>query len=823
MASKDYHLIIVESPSKAKTLEKFLGDKYLVEASVGHIRDLPKSDLGIDPDKNFKTKYVETISKANLKNLKSSLNKASELYLATDPDREGEAIAWHLVELLKPKVPIKRLVFHEITKSAILDSFKQTREIDQSLVNAQETRRVVDRLLGFQVSPKLWKNVTSGLSAGRVQSPAIKIVVDREKERSGFVKSEYWSVSAKLIKNEIKFDANLIQYNNKKIASGKDFDKKTGDIKNKDKVLFDNKISDTIVENIKNESWTVNDVQKKPYTQNPYPPFITSTLQQDGIRKLHTSSKNVMRLAQNLYQAGYITYMRTDSITISKQAITQIRDIIKDENPANLPEKARNYSSKVKNAQEAHEAIRPAGDFIHPKKLKKKLDEREWKLYDLIWKRTIASQMKSAKIMNTIVSIDVADCIFEARGKAIEFEGFLSIYNESTDSKKVDDNTLPILNKSDKLNLDSVNGKQHFTKPIGRFTEASLVKELESLGIGRPSTYATIMDKIQQKYITKTNGAMVPNFSAYAVVQFLESNFEDLVDLQYTASLENDLDQISNDKMNYIDFLNGFWFGDKTEAGLNNLLNKDIDIIASKLIKEYSINDKSYELKIGKYGVYVESDGKTANVYDDIQPDQLNEDKILDLFNQSEKSEEPIAMDIDSNEPIYLKVGRYGPYLKCEKKMKSLLPGQSVADITPELAQKIISLPKEIGIWDEPGDPVSIDIGRYGPYVKCGKLNASVFDHDKFLDINLDEAIELLKNRKSKTPAVVRSLGKDKDGNTIEIKKGRYGPYITNQKINAPFPKDKEIESIELEAALEIIAAKAAKGPSKFKKRKKTK
>ena len=275
--------------------------------------------------------------------------------------------------------------------------------------------------------------------------------------------------------------------------------------------------------------------------------------------------------------------------------------------------------------------------------------------------------------------------------------------------------------------------------------------------------------------------------------------------------------------MNYIDFLNGFWFGDKTEAGLNNLLNKDIDIIASKLIKEYSINDKSYELKIGKYGVYIESDGKTANVYDDIQPDQLNEDKILDLFNQSKKSEEPIAMDIDSKEPIYLKVGRYGPYLKCEKKMKSLLPGQSVADITPELAQKIISLPKEIGIWDEPGDPVSIDIGRYGPYVKCGKLNASVFDHDKFLDINLDEAIELLKNRKSKTPAVVRSLGKDKDGNTIEIKKGRYGPYITNQKINAPFPKDKEIESIELEAALEIIAAKAAKGPSKFKQRTKAK
>ena len=821
MAPKDYHLIIVESPSKAKTLKKFLGDKYLVEASVGHIRDLPKSDLGIDPDKNFKTKYVETISKANLKNLKTSLSKASELYLATDPDREGEAIAWHLVELLKPSIPVKRLVFHEITKDAILDSFNQTREVDQHLVNAQETRRVIDRLLGFPVSNKLWKNVAYGLSAGRVQSPAIKIVVDREKERSGFIKSEYWSVSAELIKNDIQFEANLIEYKNKKTATGKDFDKKTGYIKNKDKALLDNKISDEIVQNLKDEDWIVSNVQQKPYTQNPYPPFITSTLQQDGIRKLHTSSKNVMRLAQNLYQAGYITYMRTDSITIANQAINQIRNIIKKDNPANLPDKVRTYTSKVKNAQEAHEAIRPAGDLIHPKELKSKLEDKEWRLYDLIWKRTISSQMKSAKIINTIVSIDVADCLFEARGKAIKFEGFLSIYNESSDTKKETDKTLPILNKKDKLKLDSIDGKQHFTKPIGRFTEASLVKELESLGIGRPSTYATIMDKIQLKYVNKINGAMVPNFSAYAVVQFLESNFEDLVNLQYTASLEDNLDQISNNKMDYINFLNGFWFGNDNVTGLNNLLNREIDIITSKLIKKYSINDQTYELKIGKFGVYIEGNGKNTTVYDDITPDQLNEDKILELFNQSEKKDEPIAMDMDSNNPIFLKVGRYGPYLQCEKKMKSLLPGQVANDITPELAQKIISLPKQVGRWEEAGDIVTIDIGRYGPYVKCGKINASIYDHDTFLDINLNDAIELLKKRKSKSPAVIKSLGEDKDGNKIEIKKGRYGLYITNQKINAPFPKDKEIDSIELDAALEIIAAKAAKGPSKFRRKKK--
>ena len=821
MASKDYHLIIVESPSKAKTLKKFLGDKYLVEASVGHIRDLPKNDLGIDPDKKFKTKYINTISKANLKNLKSSLSKASELYLATDPDREGEAIAWHLVEMLKPSVPVKRLVIHEITKDAILDSFNNTREIDTSLVNAQETRRVIDRLLGFPVSNKLWKNVASGLSAGRVQSPAIKIVVDREKERTQFVKSEYWSISASLIKNDVEFEVKLIKNNNKKIAIGKDFNKKTGELIAKDKMLLDNTLSDTIVESLKNTDWVVSDVKKKSYTQNPYPPFITSTLQQDGIRKLHTSSKNVMRLAQNLYQAGYITYMRTDSITIAGQAVEQIRNIIKKDNPSNLPDKPRTYKSKVKNAQEAHEAIRPAGDIIHPKGLKSKLDEKEWKLYDLIWKRTVASQMKSAKIMNTVVSIEASDCLFEARGKAIEFPGFLSIYNESTDSKKEEDKTLPILNETDPLDLKSIDGKQHFTKPIGRFTEASLVKELEALGIGRPSTYATIMDKIQLKYVNKVSGAMIPNFSAYAVVQFLESNFEDLVDLQYTAGLEDNLDQISNSKMDYINFLNGFWFGDDNATGLNNLLNRDIDIGASKLIKEYSINDEMYELKIGKFGVYIENNGKTTNVYDDIAPDQLNDDKILALFSESEKSEEPIATDINSNEPIFLKVGRYGPYLQCEKKMKSLLPGQSVADVTPELAQKIMSLPKEIGKWDETGDMVTLDIGRYGPYIKAGKINASVYEHSTFLDMDIDSAIELLKNRKSKTPEVVKALGEDKDGNKIEIKKGRYGPYITNQKINAPFPKDQEIESMKLDAALEIIAAKAARGPSKFRKRKK--
>ena len=821
MTPKSYHLIIVESPSKATTLKKFLGDNYLVEASVGHIRDLPKSDLGIDPEKNFKTKYVQTISQSNLKILKSALKNASELYLATDPDREGEAIAWHLVELLKPSIPIKRLVFHEITKNAILESFENTRVIDQDLVYAQETRRVIDRLLGYPVSNKIWKNVSSGLSAGRVQSPAIKIVVDREKERSKFVQSEYWNIIASLKKKDIIFDTNLVFCNSKKIATGKDFDKNTGKIKKSDCLLLDNKSSSELVKKLKASDWIVDSIKEKPYTQNPYAPFITSTLQQDGIRKLRTSSKDIMRLAQNLYQSGYITYMRTDSITISNQAINQIRDIVKKDNPINLPEKPRQYASKVKNAQEAHEAIRPAGNFISPKNLKSKLNEKEWKLYDLIWKRTIGSQMKSAKIINTAISICAGENVFEARGKAVEFEGFLSVYNESNDNTKTEEPKLPLLEKKEKIKLHSIDAKQHFTKPISRFTEASLVKELETLGIGRPSTYATIMDKIQKKYVNKIKGAMVPTFSAYAVVQFLESNFYDLVDLQYTASLEDYLDQISNNKMKHIDFLSDFWFGNNSVSGLNNLLNEDIDIASSKLIKEYNINNQTYALKIGKFGVYIESDGKTVNVYEDIAPDQLNNDKVLELFNQSEKAEEPIAFDLDSKNPIFIKVGRYGPYLKCEEKMKSLLPNQNVDELTPEIAQKIMSLPREIGIWEETKDSIMLDIGRYGPYIKCGKINASVYNYDQFLDMDVNTAIELLKNRKSKTSQVVKSLGKDNDGNEIEIKKGRYGPYITNQKINAPCPKNQDIELIELSVAIEILAAKKAKGPRKFRKRKK--
>ena len=821
MTSKDYHLIIVESPSKAKTLNKFLGDEYIVEASVGHIRDLPSKNLGIDPEDNFKTEYVATITKPNLKNLKSKLSKANTLYLATDPDREGEAIAWHLVELLKPKIPIKRLVFHEITKSAIVKSFDQTREIDKNLVHAQETRRVVDRLFGFPVSNKLWKNVAYGLSAGRVQSPAIKIVVDREKERSGFVKSEYWDVKANLKKSSSNFSSLLTMYKNQKIASGKDFDKKTGKIKEKGRALINKELSDKIIEDISSQKWVVEKIEKKPYTQNPYPPFITSTLQQDGIRKLHTSSKNIMRLAQNLYQSGYITYMRTDSITIADQAISQIRDIIKEINPDYIPNEPRHHSNKVKNAQEAHEAIRPAGNFLHPKELKSKLNDKEWQLYDLIWKRTVASQMKSAKIMNTVVTIGVGECKFKSRGKTINFPGFLSLYNETYETKKEDEKTLPALNESDILDLVSLDGNQHFTKPIGRFTEASLVKELESKGIGRPSTYATIMDKIQQKYVNKVNGAMIPNFSAYATVQFLENNFNNLVDLEYTASLENYLDLISNNKMNHIEFLKDFWFGGKKKTGLNNLLNKDIDIASSKLIKKYSINDESYELKIGKFGIYIQHNDKSTNVYDNISPDQLDDKKVLELFNQSEKSEEPIAFELKTKEPIYLKVGRYGPYLKCDKKMKSLLPGQTPEDISPEIAQKIMELPKEVGTWEDSGEKVTIDIGRYGPYIKCGKINASVYNHESFLDMTLDDAIELLKNRKTKVSAVVRLVGKDKDGNEIEIKKGRYGPYLTNQKINAPFPKSEDMDSITIETAEKILAAKAAKGPSKFKKRKK--
>ena len=831
MATDLHNLIIVESPSKAKTLKRFLGDDYQIEASVGHIRDLPKNELGVDVDNGFKPTYVASKDKSKvITQLKKLLKNASTLYLATDPDREGEAIAWHLMELLDPKIPVKRLAFHEITKTAIQESFDHIRDIDQSLVSAQEARRILDRLWGYLVSKKLWFNVKGGLSAGRVQSPAVKIVVDREKERARFIESEYWSIITQFDSKGESFEARLKALDGQKIAIGKDFDKETGKLSKSNLLALDKTKAESLAESFLNSDWKVTKVEQKPAKQNPYPPFITSTLQQEGVRKLRMSSQQVMRNAQKLYEEGYITYMRTDSVSLSSEAINGSRNAIKSLFGAEyLPETPPIYKSKVKNAQEAHEAIRPAGaTFKNPKDIQGKLDGQEWKLYDMIWKRTLASQMKSAKLLKTNVEISDGKAMFDAHGKVIEFPGFLKVYVEDIDDPKKErddkESILPPMQEGESVAGKDFTPNQHFTKPSPRFTEATLIKELEALGIGRPSTYAAIMGNIQNRgYARKVNGALIPTFTAYAVVQFLESNFTDMVNLQYTADLENTLDAISRNEMKSEDFLTQFYKGENGTAGLEALLENEVDKEKSRTIMELKDDSgKTITVKIGRYGVYIQDGETNTTLPDDSIPSELNFKNALISLQKKAEGPTELCSHPDSGEPVLFKDGRFGPYIQCGDKMKSLLPGMTQAEVTPEIALKLIALPKDLGKHPESGDMVKSDIGRYGPYIRCGKTTRSVIAPDSILDLSLNRAVEILATEKTKAGArVIKELGIDpKTQMAIEIKDGRYGAYVTDGKINATLPKETTSDEVTLDIALQLIADKKAKGPSKrrFKK-----
>ena len=833
MATDLHNLIIVESPSKAKTLKRFLGDDYQIEASVGHIRDLPKNELGVDVDNGFKPTYVASKDKSKvITQLKKLLKNASILYLATDPDREGEAIAWHLMELLDPKIPVKRLAFHEITKTAIQESFDHIRDIDQSLVSAQEARRILDRLWGYLVSKKLWFNVKGGLSAGRVQSPAVKIVVDREKERARFIESEYWSIITQFDSKGESFEARLKALDGQKIAIGKDFDKETGKLSKSNLLALDKTKAESLAESFLNSDWKVTKVEQKPAKQNPYPPFITSTLQQEGVRKLRMSSQQVMRNAQKLYEEGYITYMRTDSVSLSSEAINGSRNAIKSLFGAEyLPETPLIYKSKVKNAQEAHEAIRPAGaTFKNPKDIQGKLDGQEWKLYDMIWKRTLASQMKSAKLLKTNVEISDGKAMFDAHGKVIEFPGFLKVYVEDIDDPKKErddkESILPPMQEGESVTGKDFTPNQHFTKPSPRFTEATLIKELEALGIGRPSTYAAIMGNIQNRgYARKVNGALIPTFTAYAVIQFLESNFTDMVNLQYTADLENTLDAISRNEMKSEDFLTQFYKGENGTAGLEALLENEVDKEKSRTIMELKDDSgKTITVKIGRYGVYIQDGETNTTLPDDSIPSELNFKNALISLQKKAEGPTELCSHPDSGEPVLFKDGRFGPYIQCGDKMKSLLPGMTQAEVTPEIALKLIALPKDLGKHPESGDMVKSDIGRYGPYIRCGKTTRSVIAPDSILDLSLNRAVEILATEKTKAGArVIKELGIDpKTQMAIEIKDGRYGAYVTDGKINATLPKETTSDEVTLDIALQLIADKKAKGPSKrrFKKRK---
>ena len=811
------HLIIVESPSKIKTLNKFLNDKYTVEASVGHIRDLPKSKLGIDVENDFSAEYhVSPNSTKTVQTLKKALKNAEELLIATDPDREGEAIAWHIVDELKPKIPVKRLVFNEITKTAILDSFNNTREIDIDLVDAQETRRFLDRMFGFMVSEKLWFNMKSGVSEGRVQSPAIKILVDREKERTKFKQNEYWSLGGLFQTDGSDISAKLIRIGQDKVATGASFDKKTGTLFNEDDIVLNEKIIDDFTAQLKKDKWKISKLEKKPFTQKPYAPFITSTLQQEGIRQFRMSAQNVMRTAQVLYENGYITYMRTDSVHLSKEAISASRkEVEKLYGKEYLPASPIQYSSKIKNAQEAHEAIRPAGStFKHPDELKNKLDTNQLKLYSLIWKRTLASQMKNAKLERTNLWISNGEYIFEAKGKIVLFPGFLKVYVEATDNKKDRDDkevVLPDVKENDQLSCVDLEKKQHFTKPINRFTEASLVKELEKLGIGRPSTYAAIIKKIQDKeYVNKVNGAMIPTFTAYAIVQFLENYFDELVNLKYTSNMEDELDGISRGEDSKINYLTEFF------KGLKNKLEQEFDKNNARLISSFNSEKKTVEIRIGRYGIYGQHDETRFTIPTDFPPSDLTMSKIDEMIDLKNKAPEIIAKNPDTNEDILLKKGRFGPYVQCDKKMKSLPPNIEMEDVDEKLAINLISLPLTIGKWGDDNQDIKLDIGKFGPYIRCGKETRSIPVDIPMFNLTEDQAVELLKEgKKKREPKIVKDLT-----GGIEIRDGRYGMYITDGKINVKMPNGITTDELTLKEAQKLIKDKKASPKKRFKKKK---
>jgi DNA topoisomerase-1 len=867
-------LVIVESPAKAKTIAQYLGPGYDVLASVGHIRDLiePKNlppelkngSLGkfsVDVENGFEPYYVVSEQKKKtVADLKRALKDADELYLATDEDREGEAIAWHLLEVLKPKVPVKRMVFHEITKDAIQKARENTRELDTALVDAQETRRILDRLYGYEVSPVLWRKVGPGLSAGRVQSAATRLVVDRERERLAFVAASYWDITARFAPGGSEsesaggFDARLVRLDGKRVATGRDFDDK-GALTDGVRAL-DEQSAGALAEALLDSatSSTVSSVEAKPYTRRPAAPFTTSTLQQEAARKLRFSARQTMSVAQSLYENGYITYMRTDSPSLSAQAInaarTQATSLYGAET---VPDKPRLYSGKSKNAQEAHEAIRPSGElFRTPSQLSGSLRGNELKLYDLIWKRTVASQMADARGSTATVTIDArpagTDTVatFSASGTVITFRGFLLAYEEGRDEerggdKEPGDAKLPPLTEGQDLDVREAEAKGHETSPPPRYTEASLVKTLEELGVGRPSTYASIISTIVDRgYVTPRGTALVPSWIAFSVVRLLEDHFHDLVEYDFTAGMENDLDKIADGLEDRVDWLGGFYFGNDSHRGLRNVVDNLGDIDA-KSINSIVIDD-GVTLRIGKYGPYleVEQDGeetpRRVNVPAELAPDELTAEKAHELIDAPVQTDRVLGQDPESGRDIVVKDGRFGPYVtelepeveepvagkkkaKVEKpRTASLFKSMQVAEIDLATALKLLTLPRVVGPDPETGEEITAQNGRYGAYLKKGTDTRSLTSEDQIFDIDLPGALELFSQPKygaARTSSALKEFEADPEsGKPIRIKDGRFGAYVTDGVTNATIPRGESIEEIDFERAVQMLADKRAKGPA---------
>lgn len=832
-------LIIVESPSKAKTISKYLDGEYEVMACVGHIKDLPKKDLGVDVDNNFDIEEMVLPDKESfMKEFKSLAKKTDQVVVATDPDREGEAIAAHLAgEVAKEK--IKRVEFTEITKEGVKDGMDNPREIDSNLVEARTVRRIIDRLVGYKVSRVLWstlkknmKFVKVSLSAGRVQSSALKIIIDRERLRQQFHPAIYFDIKAELSNGDKPFVANLFKVDDKRIATGKDFDPFTGKLNNDKVFLLSESQANQLVKELENGSWKISDIQEKVKNSNPKPPFTTSTLQQEAARKLRFSARKTMRAAQGLYEQGYITYMRTDSTALSDEGMKSSRVEILDRfGKEYLPEKANYYSTKVKNAQEAHEAIRPSGTkFKSVDQVKKSTDEDGSRLYDLILKRTLASQMKPAKINQVTVTIINQQSEFRANGKTILFPGYMAAYVESTDRRNGNtedkETILPKMEANQSLNCESLKADEHSTKPPARFTEASLVKELEEKGIGRPSTFANIIDTIVRRtYVIRERNKLTPTFLGLAVTQLLENHFNSLVDDKFTATMEDGLDAISRGELDSLPFMKEFYFGSDNQNGLVNMLDDKVDIGKACSV-QLEDKDEPIEVRVGQYGPFVRQGENRKSVPPDIYLGDLNVDKALEILNQEINEDRELGLDPESKETVLLKNGPYGPYVQLGEtnKRKAIPKGTEISDVDLGLAQKLLALPRVLGTHPETNQEVKADYGRFGPYVTAGKgKNGRIPPQLSPLTIELNEALELIAKRSS-GPQELKTLGDHPTtGETLILKDGRYGPYITDGKVNASMPSDVEVDEITLEEAVGLIDKKRAAPPRKKRKKRKKK
>ena len=861
-------LVIVESPAKARKIGGFLGDDYVVEASVGHIRDLPQraADIpkeykkiawakeGVNIEEGFEPLYViNPDKKAKVSELKALMKDADELILATDEDREGEAIAWHLIEVLRPKIPIRRMVFHEITKEAIKKAAEETRDLDYRLVDAQETRRVLDRLYGYRLSPVLWKKVMPRISAGRVQSVATRLIVERERERMAFISSKWWDLTAQC---EAGFNARLLSLDGKRVAATNDFDA-NGGLKEKSVaniLLLDEAGANELVQSLTGKSLTVKSTEESPRTERPKAPFTTSTMQQDAGSRLGWGAQLTMRVAQRLYENGYITYMRTDSVTLSQSAIESARSSAKSLYGADyIPATPRVYEGKSKNAQEAHEAIRPAGEtFRTPGELAPELSRDEFSLYDLIWKRTIASQMSDAKKMQMRVDFDVETktggaAIFRANGSVVTFPGFLAAYEEIVEDKSGDDESaetdkrLPAMAVGDSIKVSNYICEGHETKPPARYTEPTLVKKLEELGIGRPSTFASIMSTIQDRgYVAKRGRALVPTFLAFSVTGLLEQHFGKLVDYEFTASMEEDLDRIANGEEDRITWLTKFFFGTEGNPGLEALA-ADLGAIDAQQINTMKMGE-DIEIRVGRYGAYIQKgigdDRKFANIPETMAPDELTLQVAIDLLAQP-SGERELGIHPETNLPLLAKSGRFGPYitevfpepemvvdkktgeLKKPRKKKdapkpktaSLLSTMTLDTITIEDALKLMSLPRTLGDYEEV--PITVQNGRYGPYMTHGTDSRTLTSEDQLFAISLDEAIELYKQPKVRRRGVakppLKDLGIDPASQKpVLVKDGRFGIYITDGETNATLRRGDNVEFLTLERGLELLAGRRA-------------